>query len=339
MPGEDLYAAPDLKNDCMVDGAKAALANVLSLKAGERVLVVMDAGKREIGRAFAMGAMALGAKATEYMLLEEMRPYRSVPRDLAEMFRGYNVIINTFCTDAQETPFRVELLYKEITYDARVGHAPGITEEMMTRGPLGVDYAEVRRQAEYLMERFKDAVEVRVTTPNGTDITMDIRGRGFLTDVIIENGTFGNLPAGEIWCAPVENAASGTVICDGTIGDLGQVPAPLKIELRNGKVAALESEAHDLVEQVRALISLDSMSDVIGELGIGLNPGARLNGNMLEDEKAVGTAHIALGNNIDMINGQNNSKTHRDFLFYNPTFHVKYADGSSATLIKDGKVV
>jgi aminopeptidase len=33
----------------------------------------------------------------------------------------------------------------------------------------------------------------------------------------------------------------------------------------------------------------------LAELGIGTNPAARLTGNVLEDEKAIGTAHIAFG--------------------------------------------
>ena len=81
------------------------------------------------------------------------------------------------------------------------------------------------------------------------------------------------------------------------------------------------------------------MASVVGELGIGLNPRARLTGNLLEDEKAGKTAHIAFGHNTDMPNGVNDSKTHRDFLFYNPTFEVEYLDGSKKTIIKDGEIV
>ena len=87
------------------------------------------------------------------------------------------------------------------------------------------------------------------------------------------------------------------------------------------------------------MTSVDDMASVIGELGIGLNPKARLTGNLLEDEKAGKTAHIAFGHNTDMPNGQNHSKTHLDFLFYNPTLQVQYLDGSKKTIIKDGEIV
>ena len=60
---------------------------------------------------------------------------------------------------------------------------------------------------------------------------------------------------------------------------------------------------------------------------------------MLEDEKAGETAHIAFGNNMDMDGGQNDSKTHRDYLFYKPTIIATYFDGSTREILKDGKVV
>ncbi|MBI5000585.1 MAG: aminopeptidase [Euryarchaeota archaeon] len=328
-----------VSGDGMVEGARMALANVLSVQRGEKILVIMDEQKRSIGQAFVQGAKALGANALPYYLNEAKRPLQDIPTDLGPMFKDSHVIINTFYSDSQETPFRVKLLYEEIANDARVGHAPGITEDMMTKGPLNVDYHVVRKAADYLMRKFEGAHIVRITAPGGTDVTLDIMGRLFSTDVIIDKGTFGNLPAGEMWCAPVENDANGIIVCDGTIGDIGHVPAPLKMEIRNGRVVALESADRELVDNVKELISVDRMADVIGELGIGLNPGARLVGNMLEDEKAGGTAHIALGNNIDMVRGQNDSATHRDFLFHKPTMEVTFVDGSKRVIIKDGNVL
>jgi leucyl aminopeptidase (aminopeptidase T) len=120
---------------------------------------------------------------------------------------------------------------------------------------------------------------------------------------------------------------------------VGQVRSALKIEVKHGKIVALECTDHELVEKIKELTSVDEMASVVGELGIGLNPRARLTGNLLEDEKAAQTAHIAFGHNTDMPNGRNDSKTHRDFLFYNPTLRVQYLDGSTKTIIKDGDLV
>lgn len=314
------------------------LRTVLDLKEGDNMLIVLDDSKQTIGMAFEKGGQDLGANTNMYSLSKHVRPIMDIPDDLREMFKGYKVIINTFGTDAEETPFRVKLLYEEILY-ARVGHAPGITMSMMRNGPMNVDYTKVVKDAERLMAIFENVSKVHITTPGGTDIVLDIEGRGFQTDVKIDNGEFGNLPAGEVWCAPVEDRANGVIVVDGSIGDIGNVSKPLKIFVKDGHLDSLESEDNELVREVEKLTSLDRMARVIGELGIGLNPGARLVGNMLEDEKAGGTSHIAFGNNMDMYGGNNNSMTHRDFLFLKPTFNATYKDGTEKVIIKDGKVI
>jgi len=303
------------------------------------MLIVLDDSKKDIGEAFAKGAAALGASTNIYSLSKHKRPITEVPEDLRSMFRHHEVIINTFDTDPEETPFRVKLIYEEITYNARVGHAPGITREMMKNGPMQVDYGAIVKDAEHLMALFKDVKSVHITAPGGTDLTIDIEDRKFHTDVSINKGEFGNLPAGEIWCAPVEDGANGVLVVDGSIGDLGRLDEDIAIKIKDGRLESISCEDIGLAKKLRRLCSVDEMAGVIGELGIGLNPGARLVGNLLEDEKAGGTAHIAFGNNLDMSGGSNQSCTHRDFLFLKPTFTATYKDGSEMIIIDFGEVV
>lgn len=323
----------------MINGAVNALKVVLSLKPGENVLVVSDERKNDIGNAFIEGSKKLDAKTRYYVLPEKQRPLKEIPDGLLKMIDGNNIIINAFEGFPEETPFRIKLIKKEISTNARVGHAPGITDEMMIKGPMTADYEKIAENAYSLISKFNDAKNVHITTPCGTDITLDIENRAFNSDVKIKPGTFGNLPAGEIWCAPVEDRANGIIVTDGSIGDIGQVKKPLRMEVNDGKIVSLESEDVSLVEKIKELTSVDEMASVIGELGIGLNPNARITGNLLEDEKAGKTAHIAFGNNEEMPGGKNTSKTHRDFLFYKPTFNVRYKDGSEKIIIRDGNVI
>ncbi|UCF07905.1 MAG: aminopeptidase [Thermoplasmata archaeon] len=324
----------------MVSVAENALKNVLSLTDSESILVITDSDKESIGKAFEHGARRLGAKTSSYLLPESVRPLSEIPDELCPMFRGCHVFVNAFSAYAEETPFRIKLVKLQRSHNARIGHAPGITEDMMITGPMTADYGEVKDNAKRLLSAFENASFVHITTKEGTDITLNVLGRGFETDAWVEPGNIGNLPAGEIWCAPVEDDADGVILVNGAIGDfLDGVGKPLKITVDSGKIISLECEDKKLVERVRELISLDSMASVIGELGIGLNPRARLTGNLLEDEKAGGTAHIAFGRNAEMPGGKNDSKTHRDFLFYNPTFEVEYENGQRKTVIEEGTVV
>jgi leucyl aminopeptidase (aminopeptidase T) len=327
------------KTEKMIQAAKEAFSHVLKLKSDEKVLVVTDERRRSVGQAFYDAARDIGAEVELFLLPENERPLKEPPSEMVSLLEDKNVVINALFSLAQETPFRIKWIREVMENKTRrMGHGPGITEQMMTEGPMNVDYKVMLDTVHRMMDKLKGAKEAHLVAPAGTDITLNIAGRDFRTDVEISVGRWGNLPAGEIWCGPVEDGASGVIVCDGSIGDLGQVKKPLKITVRNGKIEALESEDADLVKKVEELSSVDEMASVVGELGIGLNPGARITGNLLEDEKALHTVHIAFGNNQDMPGGKNNSKTHRDYLMNNPTLTVTYEDVTKNVLIKEGEL-
>ena len=110
--------------------------------------------------------------------------------------------------------------------------------------------------------------------------------------------------------------------------------------MENGRVIKLDGEDKNLVNKITDLQNVDKDSMVIGELGIGINPKACITGNMLEDEKALGTAHLAFGNNSDFPGGgNNNSKIHRDYLFYRPTIDVLYNNSLRRKIMDKGLLI
>jgi len=323
----------------MVENARGALQWVLKLKEGENVLVVTDKERFLIGSAFHQAAEQLGAKSEVFILPEKKRPLYEIPRYLSEFLQDRDVLINMLTSLAEETPFRIKLVKAGIAMRARVGHGPGITESMMGEGPMSIDFEEVAANGRRLIAAFDSADRVYVSAPSGTDISFSILDRAFETDMEIMRGHMGNLPPGEVWCAPVEDSAEGVIVSDGSVGDLGQVPSNLTIEVAGGRIASISGGDSRFLGMLSKLTSVDDMASVIGEFGIGINPKARITGNLLEDEKAGRTAHIAFGNNGTMPGGKNNSKTHRDFLFHRPTIEVTYKDGSKKTVMKDGDVI
>lgn len=326
------------KKETMTAAARNAMVHVLKLTGEDKVLIVTDVHTRGIGEAFIAAAESCGCEMRVYSLPEESRPLAEIPDDLNVMLEGKTVVVNAFKGFSDETPFRVKWVLKVMeSKKVRLGHSPGITESMMTSGPMNVDYAAMVSFAEKAMDAFKGVRSVHITAPGGTDLTLDIEDRDFRTDVRLTADEVGcNLPCGEIFCGPVETAGDGVLVVDGSVGDVGTLPVPVRITLKGGRIEKVESDDEKLVSRVKELTGVDEEAKVIGELGIGINPGARLTGNLLEDEKAFRTAHIAFGNNEDFPGGQNRSKTHRDFLFNRPTFEATYKDGSKRTLIRDG---
>jgi len=325
----------------MIISAQKAMIHVLKLKKEDIVLVVTDEHTKSEGDAFYTAAIEYGCTAHLYLLPEINRPLLEIPSELSALVKGKTIVINAFKGFGEETPFRLKWIKKILaTKSIRVGHCPGITKSMMIEGPMNIDYVKMVDAANKMIKSFNNAKQVHITAPGGTDIILCVEDRGFSTDVqVIDEPYFANLPCGEIWCGPVETMGDGLIVCDGSIGDIGKVSKPLKISIEKGKIINIESDDQKLVEDIEKLINVDEEARVIGELGIGLNPGAQLSGNLLEDEKALHTAHIAFGNNEEMEGGQNRSKTHRDFLFYKPTMKVSYKDGSSQILIREGEIL
>ncbi|MFX1391587.1 MAG: aminopeptidase [Promethearchaeota archaeon] len=321
----------------MISSAKNAMIHVMNLINEDQVLVITDNTTQDVGEAFYNAAIEFGCSAQTHFLSEKMRPMTEIPLELKQLILNHSIVINAFRGIAEETPFRAKLV-KLITdtRSIRLGHGPSITKSMLIHGPMNIDYKKMIKNANRIMKYFNNTKQLHVKAPGGTDIILNIENRGFSTDVkITKEPLFANLPCGEIWCGPVETDANGIIICDGSIGDIGRVKKPLKITVKNGKITNFECEDNDLLKRIEELTSLDEEARVIGEFGIGLNPGAKLSGILLEDEKALNTAHIAFGNNEQMSGGKNRSITHRDFLFYNPAISVTYKNGSAKQLINN----
>ena len=326
--------------ETMTAAARQAMIHVLDLQPENQVLVVTDELTRTCGDAFARGAERHGCLVETYLLPEAERPLKSVPEDLKNCLADADIVINAIAGDDREVPFRIEWIQAiENNGTIRLGHSPGIDEDMMVGGPLDVDYLTMIDQANRLIAAFRGAEAVHITAPGGTDLRLDLTDRWFITDVkaTVEAGS--NLPCGEIYCCPVETGAEGVLVVDGCFGGYGNVPATVRIVVREGRATEVSSDDDSVVEVVNGLLDTDEGARTIAELGIGLNPGARLTPRMLEAEKAGGTAHIAFGSNEGMPGGRSVSKMHTDYLFLKPTMTVTFADGVEKVVMKDGEII
>jgi leucyl aminopeptidase (aminopeptidase T) len=323
--------------DRMIESARRAMVNVLELKPTDRVLVVQDPQCQKCSQAFFEAARAEGCTTTAYVLPHQGRPLKAMPDDMAATLEGQDVVINVMSGSSDEVPFRIQWLTLLEERGLRVGHSPNIHEDMMDGGPMDVDYGLMVDQAERLIGALADAASVNITAPGGTDVVLGLQDRRFVTDVKITDTEKGcNLPCGEVYCAPVEDGANGVVVADGPIGGEGPPPSPVTLEVEAGHVTAVRCADPQWQDRITELLDTDDGARTIAELGIGLNPKARLVGIMLEDEKAYRTAHIAFGSNIGMPGGVNQSTTHIDYLVHRPTIVARFENAPDRTIVEDG---
>ncbi|MCW8995518.1 MAG: aminopeptidase [Psychromonas sp.] len=326
--------------EIMFNAAYKALVEVYEVSAKDKLLILTDVHSKTIANAFRDAGAKIGCEEETYEIDENKRPLKEPPEEPLKMLPGKNVVLNILKAFPEEIAFRIKWIFKvEEGRHRRLGHMPGITEDMMLRS-VDVDYTKMKSAANSLIDAMSNVDKIHITTDEGTDLILGVKERPFTGDVGVQQSLECNLPCGEVFCAPLETEANGVVVFNASIGDIGLLKTSLKVHLANGRITKFESEDKELVKRISELQNIDEDAMVIGELGIGVNPGAVITGNMLEDEKTLGTAHLAFGNNEDFPGGgKNKSKIHRDYLFFRPTIKVLYVDGTSRLIMKKGERV
>lgn len=311
----------------MFVAALGALEHLFKLSTNESILILTDTYTTAVAKAFKNAGEEKGCPVSLYQIDNDRRPLQEIPIELEKLLPGKTIVLNIIKAFPEEIPFRIKWIQKvEKNKFIRMGHMPGITEDIMLNS-VNVDFGGMKITAEKLIEKLANAVQLHITTDAGTDILIGVADRKFIGDVEINPGKMSNIPCGEIYCAPLETEANGVIVFDASIGDIGLLKQPLKIYVTDGRITKFESDDKELEKRIAELTDVDDEARVIGELGIGINPGARITGNMLEDEKSLGTAHIAFGNNSGFVGGgKNNSRIHRDYLFYRPTIEIHYTE-------------
>ncbi|HMN17451.1 MAG: aminopeptidase [Ignavibacteriota bacterium] len=307
-----------------------AIRDCMGAKKNEKILVITDEIKREIGLSLHQNAIRLGY----HSLLVEMKSGKingEEPSDeVADLMQKFDVVFCPTAKSLTHTDARRNASAKGV----RIATFPGITKDVMIRG-LNADYKKISALTIKLQKILETGKEIRVTAPAGTDISFSIAGRKAYASkgLFHAKGESGNLPTGEAFLAPVEGTANGVFVVDGSMAGLGLIKnANIKIEVENGFAAKISGGV--IAKKLKAMLdSVGKNARNIAEFGIGTNDSAKLSGVLLEDEKVMGTIHIALGNNVSM-GGSVNVPIHLDGVVKKPTVWM-----DNKLLMKDGKLL
>ena len=207
-------------------------------------------------------------------------------------------------------------------------------DPQMFHTSMTVDWDALASRTARLVEAVNRAEWIRVTTPNGTDMSICKLGRHAKGDdgLLTSAGSFGNLPAGEAYFAPLEGKSRGTMVVEW--GPTRRLDEPLRLTVENGVVVRIDGNDQHR-DNLEARFAEDASCRNIAELGIGTNDKASRPDNVLEAEKILGTIHIALGDNTGF-GGTVSAPFHEDYVFYQPTLTAIMADGSENVIISGG---
>jgi aminopeptidase len=303
----------------LLKASSIALKDCLKLRQEESLLIVTDTKLREIGAALRAAALELGNDPVCIAMEVRSRDGAEPPESVANAMMHSAVVVAPTARSLTHTAAR----RAACAAGARVATMPGIRRETMIRC-LNADYYAIAARTKRMTELLTAGSLLRVTTSAGTDITLPIEGIKAIasTGLIHEPGSFGNLPSGEAYLMPVEGASEGVFVVDGSMAGIGNLAGKRAITIRVGKGFAVEirggAAAKALLEKLEPL---GANAFNIAEFGIGTNDAARITGSILEDEKVMGTIHIALGNNMSM-GGTVDVAVHLDGIVKNPTVEL-----------------
>jgi hypothetical protein len=295
------------------------------LKPDERVLVVVDEPLLEEGSQLAAAVKDAGGRPRLELWAGE-RPLTAAPLGVLE--GGRTADLSFFISQAprgDEAGARFQLM------EAVTGHGGrqifmGLVDGELLRGELSGPPPDLADAAESMLAQLEASETIRIRGRAGTDLTLRVTGRPWKTDAgELVPGETANYPGGEVFVAPHADGADGVLVADLTVPYTveGLVDEPVTLRFERGRVTSIEGgHAADMLREL--VEGAGAGADVIAELGIGLNHDVTPRGHVMLDEKAGGTAHVAIGRNTGTYGGDNEATIHVDCIFSAPEIE---ADG------------
>jgi leucyl aminopeptidase (aminopeptidase T) len=307
---------------------RAVVRDCLGVSEGEDVLVICNPATAELGENLRAEAEAAGANAVIEQIPELFTHGSEPTPPIAAAMAAADVVLVPTVQSISHTEAR----RRASAAGARIATLPGVTEQMLAR-VMSADMEGLRRKGHAVADALDRGSEVRIACDDGGDLRLGLQGRTAIADAgeLTAPGAFGNLPCGEGFIAPLEGTAEGALVVDGSIASIGLVDQPVELSVAGGHLTAARGEAGERLIELLEGYGPDGTN--VAELGIGTNEKATLTGEVLEDEKILGTAHVAFGASASF-GGTVQVPVHIDCVVTRPTVEV---DGEA--IVRDGELL
>ncbi|MBT3971538.1 MAG: aminopeptidase [Euryarchaeota archaeon] len=288
------------RESAMKESAKMVVDTCMDIYRHENVLIIADPSTSDIGEALYSAASSVSERVLMVIMPKGKHHGDDPPPPVASLMRQQDVILAPTKYSITHTKARLDATRSK----ARIATMPGMTIEMFTEGGMRADFADIKAQITEVFGILRRKRRVQVTTPAGTNVSFDVFWREWNLDdsgICNRPGMVTNLPAGKIFCPPKEGNMEGVIVIDGA-WDADLVNEEITLEIENGVVVDVTggSEAAQIRHAFReaaARLKPKNREAIwnVAEFGIGMNRAARLLGNILEDEKVLGTCYFTIG--------------------------------------------
>lgn len=285
----------------VVNAARRILEGSLGLVPGERVVVLIDEARRDLGPALVEVASAAGAKPTVFCLEDlEPRPVRQLPKPIRDELESAQASLLLVGYADGEHPMRIELLQEVARLGLRHAHMPGVTRRSLLAG-FTVDPSRIVDTSRAVRTRLRPDSKLKLRTPAGSDLEVKLHPAYRWAEHVgvIRPGRWENLPSGELMTAPAD--AHGVFVADASVGGpFGQAAGllahtPIRFEIDHGVCKSVHCPDRQLQRDVDAFLHQDSYAMHVGTIVIGTNVGiVEPLGDAICDQNVPGL-HITFG--------------------------------------------
>jgi len=315
----------------MAKGARKIVEQCVSVKPGENVLIITDTGTDPlIANALAIAVEATGGRASVMFTC----PFKQAGEEPLETVAAAMCAADVVIAPTSKTIFHTDATRKATSKGTRVFTLSEAKPETLMTGLIEVDFDAQKPIADALGELMAKAETIKIHAPGGTDLTANLKGRLPVPSAGVCRNPGEKMGASiEVYIAPIEDSTEGVFVCDASSSMIGLVDTPIKIIFEKGKAISIEGgkEARKMKGIVEAIG--DPAAYVAAEIAFGLNPKARMVGDIIEDEGKYGTGHIALGSNVGF-GGNNDVPLHVDMVYWKPSV---WLDGKK--VFQDGEIL
>jgi len=198
---------------------------------------------------------------------------------------------------------------------------------------MTVDYRKMSKDIQPLKDLMEKTDKVRIVAP-GTDITFSIKG---LPAVPCTGEK--NIPDGELYSAPVKDSVNGTITYNTPSPYQGNIFHHVSLTFKDGKIIKATCDEDD--DKLNEIFDTDEGARYVGEFSLGFNPKILYPmGDILYDEKILGSLHFTPGRCYADCDNGNRSSIHWDMvLIQREDFGGGEIYFDDVLIRKDGKFV
>lgn len=310
--------------------AHRVLTHSANLQSGEHVVIVTDYEKLDLGTIVATAARVITANVNMLVMPPREVDGEEPPETIALAMARADLVVSLVARSITHT----QAVQNALKAGARSLMLTAFTRSMLLGGGIAHDFRAHRSFCQLVGRLLGNANHAHLTTPAGTDLTMDLSGRpGNAHSGVVEHpGEITTVPNSESSISPIEGSSRGVIVGDASLPyyEIGLLTEPIRMDVENGRVTRVTGgNQARRIEQMMARQNDPNVYN-IAQLSFGLNPECRMQGIMLEDEGVYGTSHIGIGTS-SLLGGDVRAKMHFDIIMWNPTLDL---DGE--TVLRDG---